>query len=44
MQSLANPELSSLKERYRKRVVSAFVLIYLFILFEGVCASGCCRA
>src|SRR5450830_169234 len=36
MQSLANPELSSLKERYRKRVVSAFVLIYLFILFEGV--------
>lgn len=36
MQSLAIPDRVSLHERYRTRVVSAFVLIYLFILFEGV--------
>lgn len=36
MQSLAIAERPSLHERYRQRVVSAFVLIYLFILFEGV--------
>ncbi|MBC2381386.1 O-antigen ligase domain-containing protein [Pseudomonas sp. WS 5106] len=36
MQSLAIAERPSLHERYRQRVVSAFVLIYLFILFEGI--------
>lgn len=36
MQSFASPDTVSLRERYRVRVVSAFVLIYLFILFEGI--------
>ncbi len=36
MQSFANPEVVNLRERYRRRVVSAFVLIYFFILFEGI--------
>jgi O-antigen ligase len=36
MQSFASPERLSLHERYRARVVSAFVLIYLLILFEGI--------
>lgn len=36
MQSFASPERPSLHERYRTRVVSAFVLIYLLILFEGI--------
>ena len=36
MQSLASPETVSVRERYRTRVVGAFVLIYLLILFEGI--------
>src|SRR5476651_1693479 len=36
MQSSASLNPISLHEKYRLRVVSAFVLIYLFILFEGI--------